>query len=55
MTYDEAIQKAEQIVHDLEQAQALSMEDYKRQSNEVKRLLDMCEKQLTTLEKDLLV
>jgi len=54
-TYDENIQKAENIVKELEQAQALSMEEYKQKSSEVKRLLDACDKQLTALEKDLLV
>jgi len=54
-TYDENIQQAERMVKELEQAQALSMEEYKKRSNEVKRLLDACEKQLKTLENDLLV
>ena len=55
MNYDETIQKAESIVKDLEQAEALSMEDYKAKATEAKQLLDLCEKQLTTMEKDLLV
>jgi len=55
MSYDETIRKAEQIVKELEQAEALSMEVYKQKSAEVKHLLDLCEQQLTTLEKDLLV
>ena len=55
MNYDETIQKAEAIVKDLEQADALSMEDYKAKATKAKQLLDLCEKQLTTMEKDLLV
>jgi len=55
MNYDQAIQKAEQIVLELEQAQALSMEEYKRKSNEVKQLLNGCEQELKKMETDLLV
>jgi len=55
MNYDEAIHKAELLVHELEQAEALSMEAYKQKSTEVKQLLDLCEKQLISMEKQLLV
>jgi len=55
LTYDQAIQKAQAIVNELEQAQALSMEDYKQRSKEVKLLLDYCEQQLKNIEKDLFV
>ena len=46
MTYDEAIQKAEELVAQLEQAQALSVREYQEKATEVKRLLDTCEKEL---------
>ena len=46
MTYDEAISKVEQIVKDLEQSDALSMEVYKTKAKEAKDLLDFCMKQL---------
>jgi len=55
MNYDETIQKAETIVKELEEASALSMEVYKAKSKEAKALLDACEQQLVTMEKDLLV
>jgi len=55
MNYDEAIQKAERLVKELEQAQALSMEEYRQKSAEVKQLLDSCEQQLKQMEKELLV
>ena len=46
MTYDEAINKVEAIVKELEQTEALSMEVYKAKANEAKELLDFCMKQL---------
>jgi len=55
MNYDETIRKAEQLVNELEQAEALSMEVYKQKSAEVKRLLDLCEQQLIAIQNDLLV
>lgn len=55
MTYDENIQKAEQLVKELEQADALSMDTYKTKAAEAKRLLDMCEQQLKKMQDDLLV
>jgi len=55
LTYDQAIQKAQAIVNELEQVQALSMEDYKQRSKEVKLLLDYCEQQLKNIERDLFV
>ncbi|MBO7409291.1 MAG: exodeoxyribonuclease VII small subunit [Paludibacteraceae bacterium] len=44
MTYDEAIARVEQIVKELEQSEALSMEVYKAKAKEAKELLDFCEK-----------
>ncbi|MCQ2343024.1 MAG: hypothetical protein MJZ75_06020 [Paludibacteraceae bacterium] len=49
MNYDETIQKAEAIVKELEQSEAISMEVYKQKAAEVKRLLDLCEQQLTDM------
>lgn len=49
MNYDENIQKAEAIVKELEQAEALSMEVYKQKAAQVKELLDQCEHQLTDM------
>jgi len=55
MNYDQTIQKAEAIVKELEEASALSMEVYKTKSKEAKTLLDACEQQLVSMEKELLV
>jgi len=53
MTYDEALHKVEGIVRELEQSEALSMEVYKTKAKEAKDLLDFCEKQLGSMEKEL--
>lgn len=49
MTYDEAIQKAETMVAQLEETQALSVSEYQKKAKEIKQLLDHCE----TLLKDM--
>ena len=46
LTYDEAINRVETIVKELEQTEALSMEVYKTKAKEAKDLLDFCMKQL---------
>ena len=50
-SYDQAIQRLEQIVAELEQSEALSMETYQAKANEAKRLLTFCQQQLTDWEK----
>ena len=50
MTYDEAIKKVEAIVLELEQAQALSVTEYKAKASEAKQLLDFCEAQINGLD-----
>lgn len=50
MTYDEAIQRIEQIVQELEQSEALSMDAYQAKAKEAKELLSFCLKQLTDWE-----
>ena len=39
LTYDEAIQKAETIIAQLESSEAISMDEYKRLATEVTALL----------------
>ena len=51
MSYDEAIKRIEQIVKELEQSEALSMDAYQAKAKEAKELLDFCQKQLTNWEK----
>lgn len=49
-TYDQAIKRIEQIVNELEQAEALSMDTYQALAKEAKQLLTFCQKQLTDWE-----
>lgn len=51
MTYDEAIKRIEQIVQELEQSDALSMDAYQAKAKEANDLLSFCEKQLTDWDK----
>lgn len=46
LTYDEAIQKAETIIGQLESAEAISMDEYKRLATEVTALLKQCRAEL---------
>ena len=48
MSYDEAIRRIEQIVSELEQTEALSMDMYQAKAKE---LLTFCQTQLTDWEK----
>ena len=50
MSYDEAIKRIEQIVSELEQLEALSMDTYQAKAKEAKELLTFCQKQLTDWE-----
>lgn len=50
MTYDEAIKRIEQIVGELEQSEALSMDVYQTKAKEAKELLLFCQKNLTDWE-----
>ena len=49
MSYDEAIQRAEEIIAQLEQAEALSMDEYKRLAAEATALLKECKSQILLL------
>lgn len=50
MNYDEAIKRIEEIVHELEQSEALSMDMYQSRAKEAKELLTYCHNQLTDWE-----
>ena len=50
MTYDEAIKRIEQIVTELEQSDALSMDAYQAKAKEATELLTFCQTQLTDWE-----
>ena len=47
LSYDEAIQRAETIIARLEQADALSMDEYQKSASEVEALLKQCREELT--------
>ena len=51
MTYDEAIKQIEQLVAELEQTKAISMDAYLAKAKEAKELIDFCQKELTGWEK----
>ena len=53
MTFDESIARAEQIISGLEQSEALSMTEYKKQAAEATCLLKNCREELLRMEKDL--
>lgn len=42
LTYDDAIRRAETIIAQLEQSDAISMEEYKSKAQEVTALLNYC-------------
>ena len=47
LSYDEAIQRAETIIAQLEQSEALSMDEYKRLAAEATELLKLCHAELS--------
>lgn len=55
MTYDEAIQRAETIITQLEQSEAISMDEYKRLASEATALLKQCKSLLAEMDKDVSV
>ena len=46
MSYDQSIQRAEQLIVQLEQAGPIGADEYHEKAKEIKALLDECEKQL---------
>ena len=50
MTYDEAIKRLEEIVKELEQSEALSMDAYQSKAKEAKELISFCHAQLAHWE-----
>lgn len=50
MTYDEKIQRAEQIIAQLESAEALSMDDYKKAAAEATALLKSCKSDIEGMQ-----
>lgn len=52
LTYDQAMARVEEIVRQLEQAEAISMAEYERLATEAKQLLDYCSKQINKLSEE---
>lgn len=50
MTYDESIKRLQEIVQQLENGQAVGMDQYTKLANEAKELIDFCRRQLTELD-----
>lgn len=55
MSYDENIKRAEQIIAQLEQTEAISLDEYKRLASEATALLKQCQSLLTEMHKDVAV
>ena len=53
LSYDHDIKRVEQIVHELEQTEALSVAAYKQKADEAKKLLLFCESELKEMEQAL--
>ena len=53
LSYDEAIARAEQIIAQLEQSEAISVSEYKRLASEATTLLKQCKAEIIALEKEL--
>ncbi len=51
-TYDQALQEAQQIIEYLEQAPAISLQEYQTKAKQAKALLDFCESTLVEFTKE---
>lgn len=50
LTYDEALQKAEAIIAQLEQSEAISMDAYKKAAAEATALLKYCKSEIEGMQ-----
>ena len=53
MNYDQTIQKAEELIVRLEQAEALGMDEYKRLASEAASLLKQCKAEIEGIANEL--
>lgn len=53
MNYDEALQRLQAIVSELETDEAISLETYKKLAAEAREMLTFCRAQLTSIEGEL--
>ena len=54
-SYDESIKRAEDIIAQLEQADAISLDEYKRLASEATALLKQCKSFLAEMHEDVAV
>ena len=54
LSYDEALKRIEAIVTQLETADAISLEEYKRLSSEATQLLNQCKAEIESMAKEIL-
>ena len=52
LSYDEALKRVEEIVSQLEQSDAISVEAYKKLADEATRLLSYCREEIEKLATD---
>ena len=51
--YDKAVKRVEEILHEMESTEAMSLLVFKQKASEAKQLIDFCRKELFKLEEDL--
>ena len=55
LSYDEALQRAEAIITQLEQAEAIGLQEYKKLAAEATSLLNQCKAHIDGLAKELAI
>ena len=53
LTYDQAVARIEALTKELESADIMSMDAYKKKASEAKELIAFCRAQLETMEQEL--
>ena len=53
LTYDEAMKRAEALIAQLEQSEAISVDEYKRAAAEATALLNRCKQEIENLSEQL--
>ena len=53
MTYDEAIQQLEQIMHEIENDEAMPLSVFKEKAKKARELIEYCDKEIRNIEAEL--
>lgn len=53
LTYDAAMARVEEIIRQLENSEAIGLQEYKKLSQEAQKLLSFCHAEITKLEEQL--